>query len=155
MANRYRSRPSFDVQYTSAWSTFLFLKFHVCLQLHVLQLTNNGQWIRIIPSLSGSLYKFDGAYIDAIPITAESLLKSSFRYSEDLVIAGGLEVRTYGVTLHSGIALYECSSLNCKNTTDAEDNGEDVAVIERSTRTVRAIEPRTGIERWVCETLHI
>lgn len=53
-----------------------------------LQLTNNGQWIRIIPSLSGSLYKFDGKTIDPIPIDADSLLKSSFLYSDDLVIAG-------------------------------------------------------------------
>lgn len=116
--------------------------------LCTLQLTNNGQWIRIIPSLSGGLYKFDGSYIDAIPITAESLLKSSFRYSDDLVIAGGLEVRTYGVTLHTGVSLYECSALNCKNMTDSIDSSEDIAVIERSTRTVRAIEPRTGIERF-------
>lgn len=114
-----------------------------------MQLTNNGQWIRIIPSLSGSLYKFDGSYVDAIPITAESLLKSSFRYSDDLVIAGGLEVRTYGVTLHTGKSLYECSALNCKNMTDSLDSNEDVAVIERSTRTVRAIEPRTGVERYL------
>lgn len=53
-----------------------------------LQLTNNGQWVRIIPSLNGMLYKFDGNTVDPISVTAESLLKSSFKYSEDLVIAG-------------------------------------------------------------------
>ncbi|RZC42820.1 hypothetical protein BDFB_012318, partial [Asbolus verrucosus] len=63
--------------------------------IHNLELTNSGKWIRIIPSLTGSLYRFDGITIESIPITAESLLKSSFKYSEDLVIAGGLEVTTY------------------------------------------------------------
>lgn len=104
--------------------------------------------MRIIPSLSGSLYKFDGSNIDAIPITAETLLRSSFRYSDDLVIAGGLEIRTYGVVLDSGKCLYVCSSLDCKNFTDDVDGTNYVAVVERSTRTVRAIEPRTGTERW-------
>lgn len=93
------------------------------------------------------MYKFDGANIDAIPIHADGLLKSSFRYSDDLVIAGGLEVRTYGVGINSGTFLYECSTLDCKNMTDNQDTSEDVAVIERSTRIVRAIEPRTGTER--------
>lgn len=54
----------------------------------MLQLTNNGQWMRIIPSLTGSLYKFNGDTIDEIPITADSLLTASFRYLDGLVIAG-------------------------------------------------------------------
>jgi translation initiation factor 2-alpha kinase 3 len=44
----------------------------------------------MIPSLSGGLYKFNGDDIEPIPITAENLLKSSFRYSDDLVISGQL-----------------------------------------------------------------
>ncbi|ENN76786.1 hypothetical protein D910_12002 [Dendroctonus ponderosae] len=56
--------------------------------IHKLELTNNGEWIRIIPSLTGTLYKFDGNTIDPISISAETLLRSSFRYSDDLVIAG-------------------------------------------------------------------
>lgn len=65
----------------------LCFDFYNMINTH-LQLTNNGQWIRIIPSLSGSLYKFDGNTIDPIPISADTLLASSFRYSDDLLIAG-------------------------------------------------------------------
>lgn len=84
-----------------------------------------------------------------MPITAEALLKSSFRYSDDIVMAGGLEVRTYGVALNSGKCLYVCSPQNCKNMTDDLDVGNHyVAVIERTTRTVRAIEAKTGAEKW-------
>ncbi|XP_018333470.1 eukaryotic translation initiation factor 2-alpha kinase [Agrilus planipennis] len=115
--------------------------------IHNLELTNNGQWIRIIPSLSGSLYKFDGSNIDAIPITADNLLTSSFKYSDDMVIAGGREVRNYGVNINSGKKVYECSLSGCKNNTEV-DESEDIVIIERSSYVVRAVEPRSGGERW-------
>ncbi|CAG9855228.1 unnamed protein product [Phyllotreta striolata] len=114
--------------------------------IHNLELTNSGEWIRIIPSLTGTLYKFDGKTVDPIPITTEELLKSSFRYSDDLVIAGGIEVRTYGVAFKTGQFKYECNSSRCSNTDGNE--GDDVLVIERSMHTIRAVEPRTGNERW-------
>ncbi|KAL3289494.1 hypothetical protein HHI36_022915 [Cryptolaemus montrouzieri] len=116
--------------------------------IHNLELTNNGQWIRIIPSLSGMLYKFDGSTIDPISITAESLLKSSFKYSDDLVMAGSVEVRTYGVGFRSGNVFYECSPLKCVNVTENADAEDDVLVLKRITQTVRAIELRTGNEKW-------
>ncbi|KAF5300197.1 hypothetical protein FQA39_LY11231 [Lamprigera yunnana] len=116
--------------------------------IHKLELTNNGQWIRIIPSLSGSLYKFNGITIDPMPISADSLLSSSFKYLDDLAVAGGREVRTYGMLLNSGKQLYECSLNGCQNLTNYASNMDNIIIIERKTHTVRAIEPRTGIERW-------
>lgn len=116
--------------------------------IHQLELSNNGQWIRIIPSLSGSLYKFNGITVDPIPISADSLLTSSFRYLDDLAVAGGREVRTYGLVLNTGQILYECSFVGCQNTTEYTKEVHDVIVIERKTHTVRAVEPRTGVERW-------
>lgn len=56
--------------------------------IHNLELTNNGQWVRMIPSLSGSLYKFDGEGVEPIPINVDDLLSSSFKFSDDLVISG-------------------------------------------------------------------
>ncbi|KAJ8923794.1 hypothetical protein NQ315_010376 [Exocentrus adspersus] len=114
--------------------------------IHKLELTNNGELIRIIPSLTGTIYKFDGSTIDPIPITAESLLKSSFRYSDDLVIAGGIEVRTYGVGFRNGKLIYECTSVKCSNRGSQEM--DDMLLVERTTHTVRAVEPNTGNERW-------
>lgn len=113
--------------------------------IHELELTNNGEWIRIIPSLTGMLYKFDGISIDPIPISAEDLLKSSFLYSSDLVVAGGIEVRTYGVGFRTGTLFYECTPMKCSN---LESNDDDILLIERSTRIIRAVEPRTGVEKW-------
>ncbi|XP_017098660.2 eukaryotic translation initiation factor 2-alpha kinase isoform X1 [Drosophila bipectinata] len=151
--------------------------------IHRLELTNNGQFVRMIPSLSGGIYKFDGDSIDPIPITAEHLLSSSAKFSDDLVISGGKETRTYGVSVRTGQLLYECSINGCVNTTDEgraindtieepelgdspgdEDDDhlrdeagyvvghdpllDDVIVVRRQTQTVRAVESRTGMERW-------
>lgn len=60
------------------------------------QLNNNGQWVRLIPSLNGGLYKFDGENLEAIPVSTDQLLHSSFRYSDDLVFSGGKETKSYG-----------------------------------------------------------
>nr|CAD7194504.1 unnamed protein product [Timema douglasi] len=56
--------------------------------IHRLELTNNGQWVRMIPSLSGGLYRFNGDSIEPVPVTADNLLQSSgFLFSDDLVIS--------------------------------------------------------------------
>lgn len=44
--------------------------------------------VRMIPSLYGGLYKFDGEDIEQIPVTADHLLSSSYKFSDDLVISG-------------------------------------------------------------------
>lgn len=118
--------------------------------IHRLELTNNGQWVRMIPSLSGGLYKFNGESIEAVPVTADNLLRSSFRYSDDLVISGGKESRTYGVEADTGNVLYECKMTGCDNLTgNTEDEvSGDIVLVQRQTQTVRAVEPRSGIERW-------
>lgn len=137
--------------------------------IHRLELTNNGQWIRMIPSLAGSLYNFDGETVERIPVTVDHLLSSSFRLSPELVISGGKETRSYGVSARTGKILYECSMHDCRNITDFdEDESEkhgpprayqiedlqhdplldDVIVVRRQTQTVRAVEVRTGAERW-------
>lgn len=132
-----------------------------------LELTNKGQVVRIIPSLSGSLYQLTGQSVEAIPITAENLLSLSYKFSDDLVISGGKDTRSYGVSARTGKVIYECTMAGCKNESmanageDANKNidpvelnerhdyyMDDVVVIRRQTQTVRAIDPRTGIERW-------
>lgn len=129
--------------------------------IHRLELTNNGKYVRMIPSLSGGIYKFDGDSIEAIPVTAEDLLKSSFKFSDDMVISGGKEVRSYGINSRTGNVVYECAMSGCRNlnmSESSEDGNEipaghdplldDILVLKRHTQTVRAIAPRSGGERW-------
>ncbi|XP_024870480.1 eukaryotic translation initiation factor 2-alpha kinase [Temnothorax curvispinosus] len=117
--------------------------------IHRRELNNNGQWVRLIPSLYGGLYKFDGENLETVPVSADQLLHSSFRYSDDLVFSGGKELYSYGVSPNTGEILYQCNVSGCKNNTDRQDYVElDVLVIQRFQQTVRAVEARTGNERW-------
>lgn len=126
----------------------------------------------MIPSLNGGLYKFNGESVELIPVTFDHLLQSSFKYSNDLVIsgkisalknkkflfasvcvyynvfvAGGKEIHTFGVSLRSGNIIYECSMKGCGNISHST-NVEEVLIIQRWGQIVRAVEPRTGLERW-------
>jgi len=116
--------------------------------IHRLELTDNGQFVRMIPSLSGGIYKFNGSSIEPVPVTAEQLLKSTpFTFSSNLAIAGGRETRTYGVMVRTGELVYECSMEGCNNSTENMAS-DDMLVIQRHTQTVRAVEGRSGTERW-------
>lgn len=48
--------------------------------------------VRMIPSLYGGLYKFDGDDLEQIPVTADHLLSSSYKFSDDLVISGKINI---------------------------------------------------------------
>lgn len=113
-----------------------------------LEMHNRGQRVRLIPSLDGSLYKFNGETVEPLPLTADHLLKSSFKLGDDLVIIGGKEARSYGINLHTGQLKYVCSMSGCNRTKDDDYGAEDVLVVKRDTQTVRAVEPRSGQERW-------
>ncbi|XP_018403142.1 PREDICTED: eukaryotic translation initiation factor 2-alpha kinase-like [Cyphomyrmex costatus] len=119
--------------------------------IHDTELNNNGQWVRLIPSLSGKLYKFDGENLETMPITADQLLHLSLRFSDDLVYAGGKELHSYGVFAKTGEIKYKCVSgvSECKNNTDSQEYiDQDILIIQRFQQTVRAIEDRAGSERW-------
>lgn len=52
------------------------------------ELNSHGKLVRLIPSLDGGLYKFDGDGIEPIPVSADSLLHSSYHAADDLLITG-------------------------------------------------------------------
>ena len=52
-----------------------------------------------------------------------------------------------GIEMVSGKVRYECSIEGCQNFY-GDDNMDDVLVVQRETQTVRAVEPRTGQEKW-------
>ena len=52
--------------------------------------------------MDGALYEFDGVGIEALPFTADTLLSSSFKFSDDSVVVGGKETITYGVSSKTG-----------------------------------------------------
>ena len=52
------------------------------------ELSSHGKLVRLIPSLDGGLYKFDGEAIEPIPISADSLLHETYQSADDLLITG-------------------------------------------------------------------
>lgn len=117
------------------------------------ELTSNAKWVRLIPSLAGGLYKFDGEIIEPIPLSAEDLLRTSFRFADNTVMTGGKESRVYGVSAKTGKIRYECTMDGCfkpsgEPLSSKENDLEDIIIVKRETQVVRAVEPRTGSEKW-------
>ncbi|XP_030020669.1 eukaryotic translation initiation factor 2-alpha kinase isoform X2 [Manduca sexta] len=116
--------------------------------LHHVELTAGGKWVRLVPSLRGSLYSLSGDTIEPLPFDAEQLLSSSFKYSDDLVIAGARETLWVGVDANTGGVVYECGSSGCNNEQQTAGASRDVLVLRRHSNTVRALDPRNGNEKW-------
>jgi len=117
------------------------------------ELTSNAQFVRLIPSLAGGLYKFDGEVIEPIPLNAEELLRTSFKFADNTVMTGGKESRVYGIEVKTGKIRYECTMAGCFSPTgetlsSQETDLEDIVIVKRETQVVRAVEPRTGSEKW-------
>ncbi|XP_027857396.1 eukaryotic translation initiation factor 2-alpha kinase 3 [Xiphophorus couchianus] len=104
----------------------------------------------VIPSLDGALFQWnrDRESMEAVPFSVESLLESSYRIGEDTVLVGGKSLTTYGLGAYSGKIRYICSAGGCSRWGDEEMETEDVLLLQRTQKTVRAIRPRSGMEKW-------
>ncbi|XP_047467265.1 eukaryotic translation initiation factor 2-alpha kinase 3 [Mugil cephalus] len=104
----------------------------------------------VIPSLDGALFQWnrDRESMEAVPFSVESLLESSYRIGEDTVLVGGKSLTTYGLGAYSGKLRYICSAGGCSRWGDDEVETEDVLLLQRTQKTVRAIRPRSGMEKW-------
>lgn len=104
----------------------------------------------IIPSLDGALFQWnrDRESMEAVPFSVESLLDSSYRIGEDTVLVGGKSLTTYGLGAYSGKLRYICSTVGCSRWGEEEMVSEDVLLLQRTQKTVRAIRPISGMEKW-------
>lgn len=104
----------------------------------------------VIPSLDGALFQWnrDRESMEAVPFSVESLLESSYRIGEDTVLVGGKSLTTYGLGAYSGKLRYICSAVGCSRWGEEELESEDVLLLQRTQKTVRAIRPRSGMEKW-------
>lgn len=104
----------------------------------------------IIPSLDGALFQLnrDRESMEAVPFSVESLLESSYRIGEDTVLVGGKSLTTYGLGAYSGKLRYICSAVGCSRWGDDEMETEEMLLLQRTQKTVRAFRPRSGMEKW-------
>lgn len=114
-----------------------------------LEISRNGMPTRLIPSLDGGLYQYDGESIEAIPMTVETLLSSSHKLSDKMMMVGSKDIRTYGLNPADGQMNYVCSDEGCQFVAESDvTDMDDILVITRNTQTVRAVDSRTGGEKW-------
>ncbi|XP_072262728.1 eukaryotic translation initiation factor 2-alpha kinase 3 isoform X2 [Pyxicephalus adspersus] len=104
----------------------------------------------IIPSLDGDLFQWDRdrESMEAVPFTVESLLESSYKFGDDVVLVGGKSLTTYGLSASSGKVKYVCSAMGCRRWNEEETEQDDVLLLHRKQKTVRAVGPRSGSEKW-------
>lgn len=116
-----------------------------------LEIMRNGVSSRLIPSLDGGLYHMDDDAVEPVPLAADVMLSSSFRFTDDSMVIGGKDIESYGINLNSGKTRYICSSNGCKFFDDSISTSTDVdevLIVRRIDRTVRAVEMQTGQEKW-------
>ncbi|CAH2299491.1 eukaryotic translation initiation factor 2-alpha kinase 3 [Pelobates cultripes] len=104
----------------------------------------------IIPSLDGDLFQWDRdrESMEAVPFTVESLLESSYKFGDDVVLVGGKSLTTYGLSAHSGKVKYICSAMGCRRWNEEDTEQDDILLLHRKQKTVRAVGPRSGSEKW-------
>ncbi|KAI1278088.1 Eukaryotic translation initiation factor 2-alpha kinase [Halotydeus destructor] len=116
-----------------------------------IEFEHNGNPFRLIPSLDGNLYRYNGHAVEPIPMDADMLLKNNYRMGDDTVVTGGTESRSFGIDLMSGRTIYECGFSNCFRPSEMNqenDSRREIIMVQRHSQVVRAVDPRTGTERW-------
>jgi serine/threonine protein kinase len=142
---------SFDgSEWTQSWTRKFDNNPLLSSTLSNVKIIMKGLPYRMIPSLDGSLYAFNGRQITQLPITADSLLKSSHKVGDDVIAAGRTDSKSFGVRLSDGSLIYECSFDHCPagNDNESATAGDEVLVVQKQTRGVRVLNPRTGREKW-------
>ncbi|KAL3864427.1 hypothetical protein ACJMK2_006111 [Sinanodonta woodiana] len=113
-----------------------------------LEIMHEGIPNRYIPSLDGGLYRYDGESIEAVPMTADTLLSSSFKIMDNTVMIGSKDLKSYGIDPKSGMIRYTCTSDGCSLFGDDIRDSDDILIVTRNTQTVRAVDSRSGAEKW-------
>ncbi|XP_053406912.1 eukaryotic translation initiation factor 2-alpha kinase-like isoform X2 [Mercenaria mercenaria] len=113
-----------------------------------LEIMHEGVPTRYIPSLNGGLYRYDGESIEAVPLSADTLLSSTFKLADNTMMIGGKDLVTYGLDPHTGQVRYACGVKGCRTFGEQVMNEEDLLVVNRQTQTVRAVDSRSGSEKW-------
>eukprot|EP00057_Strongylocentrotus_purpuratus_P033626 XP_792135.3 PREDICTED: eukaryotic translation initiation factor 2-alpha kinase 3 isoform X1 [Strongylocentrotus purpuratus] len=103
---------------------------------------------KVIPSLNGGLFKWDGETLEAVPLTAETLLSTSYRLNEETMMVGGKEINTFGINARTGELHYICGTGGCQLYGDEAEDDQDIIVIQHTRQTVRAVDQRNGMEKW-------
>ena len=68
----------------------------------IMQIQGPEGKFKVVPSLDGGLFKWNDQEVEPVPFSADTLLSSSFKLYDDMVMVGGKESITYGVNANTG-----------------------------------------------------
>lgn len=135
-----------------AWTIPADLKPLYSSSLANMEMLRNGKKMRLIPSLDGALYQYDGEKVEAIPMSAETLLSSTYRLSDDSMVVGSKDIKNFGINIKTGQLIFRCGSDGCHHTEDTAEigvvDGNSVLIITRNTQVVRSVDIKSGHEKW-------
>ncbi|OTF71729.1 eukaryotic translation initiation factor 2-alpha kinase-like protein [Euroglyphus maynei] len=109
---------------------------------------NFGELMQILPSLDGNLYVYHGDTIKKTQFSAEKLLKNSFKFNDNIMLAGGQESKLIGLNINNGEILYDCGHTGCSNDNESTVSMNDVILLRKNSQSVRAINTLNGHEEW-------
>ncbi|XP_065071715.1 eukaryotic translation initiation factor 2-alpha kinase 3-like [Rhopilema esculentum] len=105
--------------------------------------------LRYVPSLSGGIFQIEKDKIEAVPFSADILLGKFQKLPDGTDIVGGKDIKSFGIDAETGNVLYECNINGCKPVANRWHLSErDIFVIRRTQKVVRAVDLKTGEERW-------
>lgn len=110
-------------------------------------INNKGEIVRYVPSLDGHLFVHNGRTIKQTPFSTEKLLKSSLKFSENVLLVGGQENKIIGLNLKDGSIAYECGFKGCSQHID-NMTFDDVVLLKKVSQSVRAVNSISGQEEW-------
>ncbi|WAR22378.1 E2AK3-like protein [Mya arenaria] len=111
-------------------------------KLSALDVHDEGELLWSVPADTRPLL------IHPVPLSADKLLSSSNKMSEDTMMVGGKDLVTYGLDPQTGQIRYACGVQGCRTFGDDVGHEDDLLIVTRQTQTVRAVESRTGAEKW-------
>uniref|UniRef100_A0A2P2HXH6 non-specific serine/threonine protein kinase n=1 Tax=Hirondellea gigas TaxID=1518452 RepID=A0A2P2HXH6_9CRUS len=124
--------------------------------------TADGESVRVVPALDGSLYQLQRNKYEVLPVSADTLLASSYKYSDNTFFSGSKVSEVRGIASGSGTEVYRCDELGChqkrdplaalRNDVDSSSkpltDSDDVLLIRKTVRTIYAFNPVDGSERF-------
>ncbi|KFM75466.1 Eukaryotic translation initiation factor 2-alpha kinase, partial [Stegodyphus mimosarum] len=120
------------------WSTLLDTGTFMSSSLSNLEVFEDGNRIWLVPSLDGSLFKYDGAVLQPLPVNVDSLLMHTETLDHNTTVTGGKYKQMYGINRQTGEIHYKCSVNGCESF--KKWSADDVLVVEAVVQSVNAVD---------------
>ncbi|KAF8784784.1 Eukaryotic translation initiation factor 2-alpha like protein [Argiope bruennichi] len=128
------------------WSIVLDPKEFVSSTLSTLEVWENGTQVWLVPSLDGSMFKYDKVKLEPLPFNIESLLSHAVIIDPTSSVTGGKFKIVYGLHRRTGEMFYKCSMEGCEHFKPV--SGKDALIVEQWVQSVNAVDTVTAELQW-------